>query len=62
MSEYQHHLLVMIESAQRAGCSEKEIVRLVREQGGGGPEELRIDDERRLVQRIRGRRRLPKAA
>jgi len=63
MSEYQqHHVLVMIEGAQRAGCSEREIVRLVEEQEGSRSENLGLDDEHRLIRRLRGRKRLPTAA
>jgi hypothetical protein len=63
LSGYEHHrVLIMIETAQRAGRTEKEIVQLVAEQLGDGAGDVRIEDEHRLVRRLLGRSKLPKAA
>ena len=54
MSEFQHHhVLVLIETAQRDGRTESELVQLVETQIGR-PSELECGDERRLIRRSAG--------
>jgi hypothetical protein len=59
----QQHLLAMVEAAQRAGRSEREIVAIVdRYFGEGAARDLGIAEEPRLVRRLILRASLKRAA
>ncbi len=62
MSDYQRHLLVMLEAAQKAGRTEREIVQLVEDQIHVDPGGVGVAEEHRLVRRLWRRDRTPKAA
>jgi hypothetical protein len=59
----QHHLLAMVEAAQRAGRSEREIVAIVdRYFGDGATSRLGIVDERGFTRRLLDRASAKRAA